>query len=319
MAVRIPAVRRYVDMWMLSSLHPTNIELLQRLKSSDDRQFGKHMDVVGTVSDADRTSGDWLKTHLLGLRGDIWNPDARDLERTLQTLRQDRREQLRRQIRKSGRLTTAQTQRLNVQLQADPVMNLEADELDRRRLVLKLFKTTGTRLRWEGTLEEITTSEVHNTIGSRRSLLSFVAILPGHEYATGIQQNHRTFRIPALFTFCFFDEASERVWHVTIKRKWISIGADFTISVGRRRIGNIDGQLIGLGYNAYIDLAEHPLAANADFLDLITLFTASVGYHRAMRRSIRQRVRAVYAGRTQSHVIEDEEMWLLKNPRRRAA
>jgi len=38
-----------------------------------------------------------------------------------------------------------------------------------------------------------------------------------------------------------------------------------------------------------------------------------------MRRSIRRRVRAIERGQPLEHVVEDEEFWLLKNPRRRAA
>ena len=86
-----------------------------------------------------------------------------------------------------------------------------------------------------------------------------------------------------------------------------------------RSIGEIDGQLVGFGYNAYVTVTEPDLAGNGDFLDLVTLFAASVGYHRAMRRSLRRRVKAAIRGETYRHVVEDEEFWLLRNLRRRAA
>ncbi|MBN2580302.1 MAG: hypothetical protein JXB10_15035 [Pirellulales bacterium] len=260
-----PEAVRYVDMWAFPKMHPTNIDLLQRLKSADDRQFGTNMDVCGVVSDRDPATGDWEKNHLVGIRSDVWNSP------------------------------------------------------EQRRLVLKTFKTTGERIRWIGTLEEITTREVHNSIGSRRAVLTFAAILPGCEFLINVQQNHRTFRIPAIFTFCFYDEAEDRVWYIDLKRKWVSIGADFVIESGGRRIGLIDGKLIGFGYNAYIRVSEPTLAANGRFMDLLTLFATSVGYHRAIRRSIKRRVRAIRSGKPIEHVVEDEEFWLLKNPRRRAA
>ena len=81
----------------------------------------------------------------------------------------------------------------------------------------------------------------------------------------------------------------------------------------------IDGKLIGFGYNAHVHVYQPELAGNRHFLDLLTLFTTSVGYHRAMRRSVKRRVRAVRSGEVSPHVVEDEEFWLLKNPRRRAA
>ena len=146
-----------------------------------------------------------------------------------------------------------------------------------------------------------------------------VAILPGYEYLTTVQQNHRTFRIPSIYTLCFHDEAHKRTWYVNIKRKWFSIGADFVLEAEGRKIGEIDGKLIGFGYNAYVTVTEPTLAANGDFMDLVTLFATSVGYHRAMRRSVRRRVAAARSGDSQRHIIEDEELWLMKNPRRRAA
>jgi len=310
--------RRFVDMWLLPNMHPTNVELLQKLKSADDRQFGTNMDVVGTVSEKDKEGG-WLKTHLVGIRSDLWAPDDKELETSLKSLHKDRQEQLRRDIKRSGRLSKKQQSQLQQELADDPLMRIEADDLEVRRMVLKLFKTSTKRMRWEGTIEELTASEVHNTMGSRRELLSMAVILPGYEYLNYVQQNHRTLRIPSLFTFCFYDDRKDHMWHVTLKRKWVSIGADFTIEAGGDRIGEIDGHLIGFGYNAYINLREHPLAENGDFMDLLTLFTTSVGYHRAMRSGIGRRVKAVKAGRAQQHILENEEMWLRKNPRRRAA
>jgi len=63
---------RYVDMWALRSVHPTNIDLLQQLKTADDRQFGANMDVCGTISEKDLNTGDWEKTHIVGIRADAW-------------------------------------------------------------------------------------------------------------------------------------------------------------------------------------------------------------------------------------------------------
>ena len=266
---------RYVDMWAFLSMHPTNVDLLGRLKSADDRQFGTNMDVCGSVSQHSKTSG-WDKTHIVGIRSDIWNPGENKRQKTRSSLPES-------------------------------------------RLVMKMFKSTGERIRWAGRIEEITTREVHNSIGSRRAVLSLAVLLPGYEYLVMVQQNHRTFRIPSIFTFGFYDEDQDRMRYVGIKRKWFSFGADFVIESGGRKIGEIDGRLIGLGYNAYVRVHEPSLAKNQRFLDLLTLFAATVGHHRAMRRSVRRRVRAARSGGSFQHVVEDEEFWLLKNPRRHAA
>ncbi len=311
--------RRYVDMWILGSLHPSNINLLQRLKSADDRQFGTNMDVCGTASEFDIETEDWSKTHIVGIRSDMWTPDEKELGKSLNRLQRERRELLRRDVKRSGRLNDEQKQRLDAAVEVDSVMDMSVDQIEKRRLILKLFKTTSERLQWCGTLEELTTREIHNTIGSRRTLLSLATVLPGYEYLAEVQQNHRTFRIPSIFTFCFHDVKEQRPWYVSIRRRWFSFGADFDIVTEDRKIGLIDGKLIGLGYNAFITVYEPALAANGDFMDLLTLFASSVGYHRAMRRQVRKRVSAAKVGPIHGHVIEDEERWLLKNPRRRAA
>ena len=314
-----PVANRYVDMWACISMHPTNADLLGRLKSADDRQFGTNMDVCGSVSQQHSKTSDWEKTHIVGIRSDIWNPDKDELQKTLNSLKESRRDQLRREIKRSGRLDAKQTEQLDQQLRRDPLMSIKASDIEHRRLVMKMFKSTGERIRWAGTIEEVTTREVHNSIGSRRAVLSLAVLLPGYEYLVTVQQNHRAFRIPSIFTFSFYDEDQDRMRYVGIKRKWLSFGADFVIESGGRKIGEIDGRLIGFGYNAHVRVHEPSLAENRHFLDLVTLFATTVGYHRAMRRSVKRRVRAARSGGAFRHVVEDEEFWLLKNPRRRAA
>ena len=311
--------RRYVNMWAFLGMHPTNADILRRLKSADDRQFGSNMDVCGTVSEEDSKTSSWDETHMVGIRSDIWNPSESELAKALSALQQRRREHHRRGIKRSGRLSERQREELEDRLKTDAHLSMDASDIEKRRLVLKLFKSTGQRIRWSGTIEEVTTREIHNSIGSNRAILSLTGLLPGYEYLTVIQQNHRTFRIPSIFTFSFYDEARQRMWYVSIKRKWLSIGADFLLESEGRRIGEIDGKLLGFGYNAYITVHEPSLAENRHFMDLVTLFASSVGYHRAMRRTLRRCLAAIKRGEANKHVVEDEEFWLLKNPRRRAA
>lgn len=304
---------RFVDMWALPGLHPSNIELLQKLKTADTQHFNTHMDIVGTVSEQDRDSGKWEKTHLVGLRNDVWRRDEKNLAGSLEQVKKQRKLSLRKLIKRSGRLSDKQTQVLGQSLASDDVMNLQWHDLERRRLVLKLFKTTGTRVRWCGTIEEVTTTEIHTSMGCKRNLISFVVLLPKNEYVTEIQQNHRTFRIPSLFSAGYVDEG--RVWHLLLKRHWFSFGADFQLEADGKRIGKVDGKLISFGSDAYIKIDDHPLAKDTHFVDLVTLFTASIGYHDTMRESIQSRVQAVKAGQSFRHIIEDEELRLRQNGR----
>lgn len=305
---------RYVDMWAFPGVHPTNIEFLQRLKMADDRQFTANMEVCGTVMELDTQTGHWLPTHLVGLRADAWKPQIATQKKKLELLQQERMEVLRRKIKQSGSLSAAQTERLHKQMLTDPVMKLQPDQLEGRRLVMKLFRSNE-RVRWVGSLEEMTTSEVHNSLASHRALLSLTASLEGHKYLTDLQENYRTFRIPSIFSFCYFHMKQERMWYVNIKRKWISVGADFVIEAEGRKIGDIDGALFGLGYNAHIYVYEPELAKETQFLDLLTMFTTSVSYHTAMRRAVKRRLKASRQGLTGGQIVEPEEFTLLKNPR----
>lgn len=304
---------RFIDMWALPGIHPSNVELLQQLKTADTQHFTKNMDVVGTVSEKDIDSGDWQKTHLVGLRTDIWRADEDEMNEALDILQRKRKKALRKKIKSSGRLNSKQTERLEEKLASDHVMQMQSDQIESRRLVLKLFKNTGTRMRWCGTIEEITTTEVHNSIGSKRSLLTMVVILPRSQMVTYVQQNHRTFRLPAIFTFGYFDD--ERMWNVTLKRHWLSLGADFDVEADGEEMGMVDGKMISFGSDSHLRLHPHALSGDTQFADLLTLFTASVGYHRAMRKSVERRVAAAQAGQWHRHVIEDEELRLRHNGR----
>lgn len=306
---------RYVDMWAFMGVHPCNFDFLKRLRMADDRQFAAGMDICGTVSEQDQATRAWTQTHLAAIRTDVWNPNRQQQLSRLETIQQERRETLRRSVKASGQLTAAQSARLNKDLASDPVMRLQADDLETRRMVMKLFRTTAERTRWVGTLEELTTREVHNSLGSKKPLISLSASLASCQFMTHLQENHRTFRIPSLYTCSYFDESKQRMSYVNIARKWISIGADFTVEADGRRIADIDGALFGFGYNAHLYFYDALSAKDTQFLDLITLFATTVGYQHLMRRAIKRRVKASRRGLAGQQIIEDEELKLLKNPR----
>ncbi|TWT50787.1 hypothetical protein Pla22_35300 [Rubripirellula amarantea] len=305
--------RRYIDMWAMPGMHPSNVELVQQLTTADSNAFTTNMKVVGTVSTQDNESGSWNKTHMLGLRTDVWNMDKGELEDALDVMQDQRRQELKKSIKKSGRLDAKQQAKLDEMMAEDTVMNMEPGEIEKRRLVLKLFKTTGERTAWCGTIEQITITEVHTSMAVGKNLLTMCVMLPRTECVTTIQQCHRTFRIPAMFSFAFCHDG--QVHHAVLKRKWVSIGADFDIEVGGENIGEIDGRLFSFGADSYLDIDAGELSEDRRFMDLMTLFTASVGYHKAMRKSVDRRVKATLSGEAHCHKIEDEEIRLMHNGR----
>ncbi len=105
------------------------------------------------------------------------------------------------------------------------------------------------------------------------------------------------------------------MWNLTVKRKWFSLGADYQIGVDGQSVGEIDGKLVSLGSDSYLDIQDHPLAKSTPFVDLMTLFTASVGYHKQIRQSIQRRVAAVNRGDSHCHLICNDELSLRQNGR----
>ena len=302
---------RFVDMWALPGVHPTNAELMQKLKTADSNRFNTNMDVVGTVSERQQ-DGKWEKTHIVGLRTDIWKADKEEMQEALDAVKKQRKRELRKTIRQRGRMTTGEQKALDEAVENDSIMQMESGDIEKRRLVLKLFKTSANRMRWCGTIEEMTTTEVQHSIGSRCSLLSMAAVLPNIECVTRIQQNHRTFRLPPIFTTGFFKDGDMN--YTTLKKRWVSVGADFDINVNGESIGYIDGKLFSFGADSEVRI-RGDMALSTPFSDLMTLFAASVGYHKAMRKSVKRRVKSVLNGEAHKHLIEAEEIRLLHNGR----
>ncbi len=306
---------RYIDMWIAPGVHPTNIDVLAKLKSAEDRQFSSNMGVTGKMIDEDRQERTKEESHIIGLRTDIWKPSKKDRERVINKMQKAREKELRSRVKSDGRLSKSQKAVLDAKLEDDETMQMDAGDVDKQRLVLKMFKSTGKRIRWKGTLEEMTVHEVHNSLGSKRSLITFAVILPDYDYMVHIQQNRRILYLPPTFSFAYYEESNDRMWYIDLKCYWVSWGIDFKIEAQGQSIGKIDGKFWALGTDSRILVREPTLAKDQKFMDLLSLFSASIGFQKRIRGNIRQRVKKVKRGRSM-HVIEDEELWLLKNPRR---
>ena len=105
------------------------------------------------------------------------------------------------------------------------------------------------------------------------------------------------------------------MWNLLLRRYWFSIGADFEIEADGEGLGEIDGKLFSFGSDSHLVFDPHPLTEQTQFLDLITLFAASAGYHRAMRRSVDCRVEAALSGESHRNVLQNEELRLRHNGR----
>jgi hypothetical protein len=248
------------------------------------------------------------------LRTDIWKPSKDERQRSLNAIHHRRKQELKESIKASGRMTKSEQTQFESKLESDETMSLNDKSIDKSRLVLKLFRSTGKNISWKGTIEELTVKEIHQSLGSKKALISFGVNLPGYEYLVQIQQCRRFFR-PAVFSFAYLNDKTEEMWYVDLKKYWFSFGIDYHVYAQGKRIGKIDGKLFALATDSRIHIKEPTLAQDQKFLDLLTLFASSIGYHRTIRKNIRRRLRNIESNNS-IHIIEDEELWLLKNPRR---
>ena len=305
-------VRRYVDMWSVPGVHPTNSSYLQSFKMADTQHFTRGMDVVGTVKQRDKEDK-WESTHLIGIRSDIWKPDKQDVKETLKLLQEKREKELKEEIKKSDKATAKKLSEQQKQIEEEKMLEIQSDDILHRRLVLKLFRNTSKRLSWAGTIEQVTVNEIQYSIGSKKTLLSFAVILPRHEFIIRLDQNHRTFSLGSVFSLGYY--CQERMWPICLRQLWGSIGTDFEVVADGQRIGFIDGVMFALGSDSYVDLYEHELGKDARFADMMTLFAASVGYHKSMRRSTKKRVQACKSGDWRGCNVGSDELSIFKNGR----
>lgn len=322
-------VRRniFVDMWAFLGMHATNIDIMKTIRRADDRQFTPGMDVNGMISEdpAEGQLGIKERTQiaLMTIRSNLWEPPKEELEKTLEKVKKEKVDLIKKGIKKrGGRLNKEQKEELEEQVGNEGVEDIKTDDIDKQRLVMKMFahrkKKDGskTKLRWIGTIEESVTKELHNSLGSKHPLTFFSIILPGYDYVVNIEQNRRYWAFAPIFSFNYWDEKNQKMWYVTIKQRFISIGIDFDVYSEGRKVAFIDGKLIGLGGNSNIKIYDDVLARDKNFGNILTLFTSTVGYQRIIRRNLKKRMKSMLNNGNRQVIIEDEEFWMMKNPRR---
>ncbi len=311
----------FVDMWAFLGMHATNINIVQKLKTAEDRQFTFGMDVNGKISEDPAEDEIGKKERediaLMAIRSNLWEPPKEDKEKALGSYKKKVTEKLRKKVKRTGgRLNKEQKEKLEEKKDEADLDKFKPNDIDKKRLVIKMFSTTGKKIHWKGTVEELSSREIHNSMGSNHPLVTLNVILPGYDYLITIQQNLKYFALAPIYSFFYWDEKMEKMWYVVIKQRFISIGIDFDVYAEDRKIAFIDGKLIGLGGNSSVKIYDEYLAKDKKFGDILVLFTSTVGYLPHMRRAIKKRIKSLERDGNNIHIVEDEEFWMLKNPRR---
>ncbi|THB68100.1 MAG: hypothetical protein D6E12_07190 [Desulfovibrio sp.] len=316
---RTPRRQLFLDLWALVKHNPVNIDLLNKLRTGEDRQFGSDMDVMGKIFEEPVLDSKEKRkeTGLMGIRTPLWKPSKDDRTQTLTRMQKQREKDMRKEIKPGGGRLNAEQQRTFEALSArDEVLLAKPDNVDSGRLVIKLFANTGKDISWKGTIEELTMQEMHQSFGRRRTRMSFACIIPGYEYVAYIEQHHPFWALMPTFSFGYWDDATGTVRAITMRQKLVSFGVDFTVFAEGRRVAYIDGKLISVGHNSRITIHDEVLAKDKVFADILLLFTATAGFHKEIRKRIKRRMLGLSGKRTNLYVVDRDELWLMKNPRR---
>ncbi len=310
----------YVDMWAFLGSHATNVGIVQKLKTAEDRQFTVGMDVNGKVSEDRTEERDEGKEDIamMAIRSNLWEPPREDKIKALESFKKKREEKLRKVVKRmGGRLNAEQKEELEDLKKQEGLEDIRESDIDKKRLVIKMFSTTGKKIHWKGTIEELSSREFQNSLGSKKPLVCFNVILPGYDYLITIEQNFKYFRFAPNYSFAYWDEKQEKMWYFKIRQRFISVGTDLDVySEGGKKVAFIDGKLIGLGGNSNIKIYDEYLAKDKKFADILILFTSSIGYIPKIKGAIRKRMNSYLNNGRNIHIIEDEEFWMMKNPRR---
>ena len=181
-----------------------------------------------------------------------------------------------------------------------------------RRLVIKLFSET---LGWRGSLEMVVGRSLQLSLGAQGvSVPAFSVNLSRHEQIIQLERSaHKWPLFPEKFSF--FIQTKDGPEFYTLKRHWISIGADYTVYNAKgRKIGVLDHHIFNLG-GAWIVRLD-PNYASAKLETVLELFCAMLKFNRASRKHIRRLVDKVRLGRLKPQLTHREEDLYL-NPRRR--
>jgi hypothetical protein len=90
---------------------------------------------------------------------------------------------------------------------------------------------------------------------------------------------------------------------------------DFDVQCDGQSIVEIDGRSFSFCADRYLDVDAGELSQCSGFVDLMTLFMASVGYCRALRKSVDRHVKSMLSGQGHRQVVCDEELRLRHNGR----
>lgn len=198
-----------------------------------------------------------------------------------------------------------------------------------QRFVLRMFNCENDSYKWDGSLEEMPSREVSNTLKKEEPLKTFCVFLRTKEevpFATLIEEGAEeiaklgflTWRRPAMFAFSYYQKDTERMWQIVLRRRIFCLGTDFKVMAGKRYVGEIDGKILRWGTDSQVRVIDPELENDEAFMHILCLFAASIGFHKQINKSIkRQTHEAAHHGFITMN-RECPELGLLKHSRREA-
>lgn len=181
-----------------------------------------------------------------------------------------------------------------------------------RRLVIKLFTD---KLNWRASLDLMLARSLQLSQGAGGvPVPAFSANVARHDQVIQLERSaYKLPFIPEWFSLFVLNDEGEAQFY-TIRRKWISIGADYRVhDQCGRKIGKLDGRVVNLGGAWLVELDE--AHAKGPLEHALTLFCAMLRFNRDARNHVKGLADALceYEGGVK---IERQEQDLYMNPRR---
>jgi hypothetical protein len=191
----------------------------------------------------------------------------------------------------------------------------ESNKLD-SRLILRIFSDSG---QWKGSIEEMVTWELGQSIAVDNPLPQFTAIMPIYDYVVPIRKVHQRATIRENYSFELINAKNFNVDIFELRSERISIGSDWNVLYrnikGEKKIADLDTKKLDLGGKVHIKIYEKQFADNEPLKTSLILFSSTIRYQDEIKNNIKNRLESVRKGELKISP-KKSELWLMRNPRR---
>ncbi|MGQ4832724.1 MAG: hypothetical protein ACP6IS_02350 [Candidatus Asgardarchaeia archaeon] len=182
------------------------------------------------------------------------------------------------------------------------------------RLVVRAFTDRGA---WIGSLEELLSKEIRNTVLLNEPTLSYAIIQPDYDYVTVIDRIiKRGLFQREYYVFDIFIEKGT-IETYTLESARVSLGSDFSVRRENdgKKVATIDSKVLNIGGAVEIKFHDDKAKENQVLERILIMFAAGLRFADEQKRKIERLVKE-FKEEKKAIKIPKEELALYENPRR---